>query len=71
MKCVVGPSEVEEITLQQLSIKQRHRDEPARAAGQLQLGRRVWSKVIAEQLGISDQSAHSRAHTCCADGVRG
>jgi hypothetical protein len=49
MKCVVDLSEVEEITLQQLSIIHRHRDARTRAAGLLQLGRKVKPKVIAEQ----------------------
>ncbi len=50
MKCVVDLSEVEEITLQQLSINHRHRDARTRAAGLLQLGRKVKPQVIAEQI---------------------
>jgi hypothetical protein len=40
MKCVVELSEVEETTLQQLSINHKHRDTRTRAAGLLMLGRR-------------------------------
>ena len=58
MKCVVDLSEVEEITLQQLSINHRHRDARTCAAGLLQLGRNVKLKVIAEQRSVSDQSVY-------------
>jgi len=59
MKCVVDLSEVEEITLQQLSINLGHRDARTRAAGLLQLGRQVKPKAIAEQLGVSDPSVYN------------
>ncbi|MGF6781547.1 hypothetical protein P3T21_006783 [Paraburkholderia sp. GAS334] len=53
------PLEVEEITLRQLPINHRHRDARTRAAGLLQLGRKIKPKVIAEQLGVSDQSVYT------------
>jgi hypothetical protein len=56
---MVGLSEVEEITLQQLSINHRHGDTCTRAAGLLQLGLKVKPKVIAEQLGVSDPSVYN------------
>jgi hypothetical protein len=62
MKCIVELSEVEEITLQQLSINHRHRDTRTRAAGLLLLDRKVMPKVIAEQLGVSDQSVYNWLH---------
>jgi len=69
MKCVVDLSEVEEITLQQLSIDHRHRDARTRAAGLLQLGRKVKPKVIAEQLGVSDQSLYNWSRAWREGGV--
>jgi transposase len=69
MKCVVDLSEVEEITLQQLSINHRHRDARTRAAGLLQLGRKVKPKTIAEQLGVSDQSIYNWARARRDGGV--
>ena len=69
MKCVVDLSEVEEITLQQLSINHRHRDARTRAAGLLQLGRKVKPKAIAEQLGVSDQSIYNWARAWRDGGV--
>ena len=69
MKCVVDLSEVEEITLQQLSINHRHRDARTRAAGLLQLGRKVKPKAIAEQLGVSDQSIYNWARARRDGGV--
>lgn len=71
MKCVVELSEAEEITLQQLSINHKHRDTRTRAAGLLQLGRKVKAKVIAEQLGVSDQSVYNWAHAWRNSGVCG
>jgi hypothetical protein len=60
-RCVVELSEAEEVTLQQLSINHRHRDTRTRAAGLLLLGRKIKPKVIAGQLGVSDQSVYNWA----------
>ncbi|WP_429260201.1 hypothetical protein [Paraburkholderia sp. GAS334] len=45
--------------MRQLPINHRHRDARTRAAGLLQLGRKIKPKVIAEQLGVSDQSVYT------------
>jgi transposase len=71
MKCVVELSEAEEMTLQQLSINHKYRETRTRAAGLLQLGRRVKPKVIAEQLGVSGQSVYNWAHAWRDSGVCG
>lgn len=53
----------------QLSINHRHRGARTRAAGLLQLVRKVKLKVIAEQLGVSDQSVYNWAHAWRDRGV--
>ena len=68
-RCVVELSEAEEVTLQQLSINHRHRDTRTRAAGLLLLGRKIKPKVIAGQLGVSDQSVYNWAHAWRDDGI--
>jgi transposase len=69
MKCVIDLSEVDEITLQQLSINHRHRDARTRAVGLLWPGRKVKQKVIAEQPGVSDQSVYNWARAWHDRGV--
>ncbi|OXJ21419.1 transposase, partial [Burkholderia sp. HI2714] len=52
MKCVVVLTEVEELTLQQLSINHWHQDIRTRGAGVLMLGQRLKVPVIAKRLGV-------------------
>ena len=42
MKCVLELSEVEKLTLEQLSLNHWHRDIRTRAAGLLMLGNGMW-----------------------------
>lgn len=56
---VVELSEAKEMTLQQLSINQIHRDTRTRAAALLLLGRGIKPKVIAGQLSVSGQSVYN------------
>jgi hypothetical protein len=55
--------------LKKTSINCEHRDTRTRAAGLLQLGRKVKPKVIAEQLGVNGQSICNWANAWCDSGV--
>jgi transposase len=70
-KCVVELSEAEEVTLQQLSIKHRHRDTRTRAAGVLMLGRGLKPRAIAAQLDVSGQTVYNWFHAWRDSGVCG
>ncbi|MGU8077163.1 hypothetical protein [Burkholderia pyrrocinia] len=48
MKCVVDLTEVDELSLQQLSINHWHQDIWTRATGMLMLGNRMKVSAIAE-----------------------
>ena len=71
MKCVVELTEVEDQTLQQLSVNHKHRDARNRAAGVLLLGRRIKLTEIASKLGVSGQSVYNWAHAWREHGVCG
>ena len=62
MKSVAELTESEDQTLQQLSVKHKHRDARTRAAGVLLLGRRVKLTEIPAKLGVSDQSVYNWTH---------
>ncbi|MEM5372781.1 helix-turn-helix domain-containing protein, partial [Paraburkholderia azotifigens] len=59
MKCVVLLSEVEKLTLEQLSLNHRHRDIRNRAAGVLLVGNGMSAPLAATRLGVSVQSPYN------------
>ncbi|MEM5372889.1 helix-turn-helix domain-containing protein, partial [Paraburkholderia azotifigens] len=59
MKCVVLLSEVEKLTLEQLSLNHRHRDIRNRAAGVLLVGNGMSAPRAATRLGVSVQSPYN------------
>lgn len=71
MKCAAVLTEVEELTLQQLSINHWHQDIRTRAAGMLMLGQRVRVVAIAERLGVSDQAIYNWSHAWRSKGIAG
>lgn len=72
MKCVVVLTEVEERTLQQLSINHPYQDMRVRAAGLLMLaGGKLRPMAVADKLGVSGQSVYNWAHVWRKHGVIG
>ena len=59
MRCVVELSEVEKLTLEQLSLNHRHRDIRTRAAGMVMLGNGLSAPKVARRLGMSVQSPYN------------
>ncbi|WP_175804726.1 hypothetical protein [Burkholderia ambifaria] len=62
MKCVVELTEVEDLSLLQLSVNHQAQDIRGRAAGVLMLASRIKVPVIAERLGMSQQMISGRSH---------
>lgn len=71
MKCAVNLTDAEEVTLQQLSLKHKHRDIRIRAAGVILVGRKMKPSDIALQLGVSGQSIYNWAHAWNNKGICG
>lgn len=59
------------MTVQQLSINHRYRDTRPRGAALLMLGRKITSKVIAGQRGVSERGVYNWSHTWRDSGLRG
>ena len=59
MRCVVELSEVEKLTLEQLSLNHRHRDIRTRAAGVVMLSNGLSAPKVAQRLGMSVQSPYN------------
>lgn len=71
MKCVLELSEVEALTLEQLSLNHRHRDIRNRAAGVLLLSNGLSAPKVATRLGVSVQSPYNWAEAWRKSGVCG
>jgi transposase len=71
MKCLVELTEAEDKTLHQLSLNHHYRDTRIRAAGVLQLGRKVKLTEVSEMLGVSGQSVYNWAHAWRKNGLCG
>ncbi|WP_175966511.1 helix-turn-helix domain-containing protein [Burkholderia sp. BCC0322] len=72
MKCVVVLTEVEEQTLQQLSINHPYQDMRTRAAALLMLaGGKLRPLAVGAKLGVSGQSVYNWALTWREQGVIG
>ena len=72
MKCVIVLTEVEEMTLRQLSINHRYPDMRTRAVGLLMLAEGKFSATtIGERLGVSGQSVYNGSYAWRAQGVIG
>ncbi|AJZ58588.1 helix-turn-helix domain protein [Paraburkholderia fungorum] len=69
MKCIIGPSEAERHTLQQLSVNHRHRDIRTRAADLLLLGNGLSPPKVAAELDVSAQSIYNRCRLWEEQGV--
>ncbi|MFX1671554.1 hypothetical protein PWR63_04505 [Paraburkholderia sp. A2WS-5] len=68
MKYVVVLKAVEERTLQQMPINQRYRNTRTKTAGVPMPGHGVKPRTIAEQFGVSTQSAYNCSHPCHESG---
>lgn len=71
MKCRLMLTDVEKLTLEQLSVNHRHRDIRTRAAVLSLIGNGVSAPKAAQRLGVSVQSPYNWVRAWLADGIVG
>lgn len=71
MKCRLMLTDVEKLTLEQLSVNHRHRDIRTRAAVLALMGNGVSAPKAAQRLGVSVQSPYNWVRAWLADGIVG
>lgn len=71
MKCELMLSEVEKLTLEQLSVNHRHCDIRTRAAVLVLMGNGLSAPKAAQRLGVNVQSPYNWVRTWQAEGIVG
>lgn len=71
MKCKLTLTDMEKLTLEQLSVNHRHRDIRTRAAVLVHIGAGLSAPKAAQRLGVSMQSPYNWVRAWQTDGIAG